>query len=128
MYQRPLNSFMSNLETIWDGLGTVVLTLGHTVHVADGAFVQFSNHIVFENDATLDLTAHLIRLAIARVDANDIGQTLWIGNAFGQRQLALVQQTRANGRSIYCLRRCRKRRCHWKHRAHHQTGRRKPSS
>jgi hypothetical protein len=84
----------------WDGVRPVVSLFGDALHVTHGTLVELSHNVVFKQIATLNLTPSLVGLSVARVDANDVGQTVWIDNALGKGELTFLEQTRGNGTAV----------------------------
>lgn len=79
-----------------DGVGAVIGLLLYAGHVRNGALVEFANGRIVENVTALNLTLDLVGSTVARVDAHDIGQTLGVDNALGQRYGALLKETTDN--------------------------------
>mmetsp|Transcript_6597 Transcript_6597/g.18482 ORF Transcript_6597/g.18482 Transcript_6597/m.18482 type:complete len:242 (-) Transcript_6597:229-954(-) len=92
--------FGHHLIVARDGVTTVVLLLRYAGHVAHGALVKFSDNVILPEVTAFNLTINFVGSAVARVDANDIGQATWVGNAFGEGQLALLKQARDNVQRI----------------------------
>jgi len=74
--------------------------LGDTTHVADSAFIELSDNIVFKDVTTLYLAPSLVCFAVAGVDANHVAQAHWVGDTLGQVARALFEQAGSNRGTI----------------------------
>ena len=84
----------------WDGVAPIIGFLGDTCHIAYGALVEFADCLVFEDVAAFDLTAGFVFFAIARVDADDVGEAVGVEDAFGEGDAAFVEEAEADGGSV----------------------------
>lgn len=83
-----------------DGIAAIIGLLGDTCHVGYGTLVEFTNYVILEDVAAIDLTAGFVRLAVACVDADDVGEAVGVGDAFGEWDSALFEEARADGFSV----------------------------
>eukprot|EP00612_Vaucheria_litorea_P007006 CAMPEP_0171472452 /NCGR_PEP_ID=MMETSP0946-20130122/1282_1 /TAXON_ID=109269 /ORGANISM="Vaucheria litorea, Strain CCMP2940" /LENGTH=178 /DNA_ID=CAMNT_0012002083 /DNA_START=238 /DNA_END=774 /DNA_ORIENTATION=- len=73
-----------------DRVGVVVFLLWHALLLAQGTGVELSHHFVFEQVPALNLALRFVRLARARLDADEVAQALWVQQTLRQLGFAAV--------------------------------------
>jgi hypothetical protein len=82
------------------GITPIIRLLRNTRHIAHGALVKFTHCLILKHITAFDLTSRLVGLAIARVDADDIGKTVGVQDTFGEGHATLVEEAEADGGSV----------------------------